>query len=328
LIFVAESYFSSRFVSNPQMPVLMKCVRKAYGKKTVLDGIDFEINPGEAVCVLGSNASGKSTLIKIITGLIYPTSGLIKIFGLSPFMNKSRIGAKIGYVPQHLNVFDEMSVKYNLEFFCKIFGAPSSRVKELMSQFELTEFAHTPVASLSGGYQRRINLACSLVHDPDFVIMDEPEAGLDPRAREKIWEFVECLKSAGKSILLVTHSVADATRLCDRVYFFHRGRIVSQGSPSELISRISRDTLIDIKLRPCPQENVAEAIKGIRGTGNVFVIGEAVLIEAGLDDAVRILGELPKALGKSGGYKVTEMSIHDPTLEDVFLVECGEAMLG
>ncbi len=321
---MAPSYYSERF-DQPEMPVKVRGLKKFFGKTKALDGVDFEVGWGESVCVLGSNGSGKSTLIKAITGLARPTEGEVRVFGFQPFDNKKRIGSMMGYVPQYMNVFTEFSVKYNLELFCSMFGAPKERVDQLMEQFDLEQYAEEQVKSLSGGYRRRITMACSLVHDPQLLVFDEPESGLDPSAREKIWESIEKLKETGKSIILITHSITEATRLCNKVYFFHQGKVVAQGRPEDLLSRVSDDTIVDMKLHPYPKGVIVQEVKKLEGVGRVFTSGETMLVETTIDQAVDLVERLSPVI-KETGYTAANVSIHDPTLEDVFLLVCGGRM--
>jgi lipooligosaccharide transport system ATP-binding protein len=225
---------------------------KYYGSLMAVDGIDFDITKGECFGFLGPNGAGKTTVIRILYCFMPPTSGKIKVFGLDVTEKPSQIKLRLGVMPQEDNLDPDLSVLENLIVYARYFDIPksiSSRVAwDLLLFMELTDKARVNIKTLSGGMKRRILLARALINDPELLVLDEPTTGLDPHSRRSVWEKLSHLKAKGTTLLITTHYMEEAERLCDRVAIMDSGRIITIDSPSNLV-RIYGGNLEDVYLR-------------------------------------------------------------------------------
>jgi len=214
-------------------------LRKSYGSQEVLAGVDFSLRRGECFGLLGPNGAGKTTTLRLALGLIPPDAGEIRVLGEPVPARGREARMRIGVVPQIDNLDPDFTVVENLLVYGRYFGMRSdvlrARIPGLVEFAGLSGRAESPIATLSGGMKRRLTLARALVNDPDVVFMDEPTTGLDPQARHLIWERLRQLTGQGKTILLTTHFMEEAERLCNRLVIMDRGRIIAEGAPRELI---------------------------------------------------------------------------------------------
>lgn len=229
-----------------------KGLTKDYGNLRAVDGVTFEIFEGECFGFLGPNGAGKTTVMKMIHCYMPPTSGSIKVFGMDVFDNKSEIKARIGVMPQEDNLDPDLSVMENLIVYARYFDIPKKvsmvKAKELLDFVEMTEKRDVKITDLSGGMKRRLLLARAMINDPYLLILDEPTIGLDPHSRLSVWKKLEYLKSIGRTLILTTHYMEEAQRLCDRVAIMDSGRIVAIDSPERLIE-IHGGSLEDVYLK-------------------------------------------------------------------------------
>lgn len=210
-------------------------IKKTFGDKDVLNGLNLTIAAGEIYGLLGPNGAGKTTAINILCNLLDADSGNVTFNGQGV---SGSTKYAIGIVPQEISVYKDLTCMENLQFFAELYGIPGparrERIDELIRAFSLDEYADTEVAKLSGGWQRRINIAVALTHSPSALVLDEPTAGLDVEARYELWSLIKSLQSQGVTILLTTHQLDEAERLCSRIGIIHQGRITAQGSLDEL----------------------------------------------------------------------------------------------
>lgn len=215
-------------------------VLKRYGDKNVVDGLSFHVRAGECFGLLGPNGAGKTTTIKMLLGLAEPDSGVVSLCGHRVPSGARFARQHVGVVPQFDNLDPDFSVRENLLVFGRYFGLSASKtramVPELLEFARLENKANARVGELSGGMKRRLTLARSLINDPDVLILDEPTTGLDPQARHLIWDRLRSLLARGKTILLTTHFMEEAERLCDRLCIIEEGRKIAEGAPSELVA--------------------------------------------------------------------------------------------
>ncbi|MEM5331510.1 nodulation factor ABC transporter ATP-binding protein NodI [Paraburkholderia sp. JHI2823] len=214
-------------------------VKKSYGGKLAVDGLSFRVEPGECFGLLGPNGAGKSTTTRMILGMALPDAGEITVLG-EPVPARARLARRrIGVVPQFDNLEPGFSVSENLELFGRYFGMSRGEidavVPSLLDFAHLGDRAHARVTELSGGMKRRLTIARALINDPQLLVMDEPATGLDPHARHLIWDRLRCLLARGKTILLTTHFMEEAERLCDRLCVIDGGRSIAEGAPDALI---------------------------------------------------------------------------------------------
>lgn len=224
---------------------------KHYGGFTAVDGVSFDIAPGRCVGVLGPNGAGKTTTLRMILGMTPMTAGSLSVFGLPMPAQGRAIRRRIGVVPQADNLDPDFRVDENLAVHASYFGIDAAtaraRVPELLAFAHLTERRHARTDTLSGGMKRRLTIARALINAPDLVILDEPTTGLDPQARHVIWSRLSALRSRGTTLLLTTHYMEEAERLCDELMIMDHGRILDCGSPRELIRRHVEPEVIEIR---------------------------------------------------------------------------------
>jgi lipooligosaccharide transport system ATP-binding protein len=225
-------------------------LRKRYGEAEVVAGVSFEIRRGECFGLLGPNGAGKTTTLRLCLGLIEPDGGSVELMG-EPVPRRARAARRsVGVVPQFDNIDPDFTVVENLLVYGRYFGIPDheirSRIPELLEFAGLASRAEVRIQTLSGGMKRRLTLARALVNDPDLVFMDEPTTGLDPQARHVIWERLKQLLARGKTILLTTHFMEEAERLCTRLVVMDRGRIIDTGSPRELIAQRIEPQVVEV----------------------------------------------------------------------------------
>lgn len=228
----------------------LKGITKRYGSKEVLHGITFDIMRGEVISLLGVNGAGKTTLSSIIATLHPPTSGDIIYHGESIYRTITQYRLKLGYCPQHPNLYPELTLEQNLLFAGKFYGLSSlvikERINKLAKDFELEPYLDQKASVLSGGYKQRFMIARSLIHQPDFIILDEPTVGLDPQIRRQLWKIIKELKQSGITVLLTTHYLDEAEKLSDRVCILDKGYIRVIDTPDKLMSDFKQENLEDV----------------------------------------------------------------------------------
>lgn len=213
-------------------------VRKTYRKRDALQGISLQLFPGELLGLFGPNGAGKTTMIRCISGLLKPDSGTISRHSL-PTSSVSESNVRLGLVPQNLAIYPDLTVLQNLEVFGRLEGVTGrvlkERIKEVLEWAALTDRIHSLTRTLSGGMQRRLNIACSVLHRPQILLLDEPTVGVDPQSRERIYSMLEELTAQGSALLLTTHQLDEVEMRCDRIVVMDHGLIVAQGTLAELV---------------------------------------------------------------------------------------------
>jgi lipooligosaccharide transport system ATP-binding protein len=291
--------------------ILARGLEKSYGQIQAVRAIDFEVAPARCVGLLGPNGAGKTTTMRMIMGLTTPTAGDLRVFGL-PVAELSRAHrARIGLVPQDNNLDPDLSVRQNLEVYGRYFSLPpgpiAERIPALLAFMQLAERIDAGVNQLSGGMKRRLVLARALISDPELVILDEPTTGLDPQARVMIWKRLLDLRRQGKTLLLTTHYMDEAQRLCDEIIVIDHGRILDRGVPQDLIDRHVKGHVFEVQ-KPLPS--------GFRdGQFEREDIGDAVLYYV----------ETPRAFTRDLPEDVVYWH-RQANLEDVFLRLTGRAL--
>jgi ABC-2 type transport system ATP-binding protein len=222
---------------------------KAFGKFTAVDGLDLTIEDGQTYGLLGPNGSGKTTAIRMITGLLEPTSGTIKVLGKT--MPSKEVLSSIGYMPQDVAVYVDNTVHENLELFGRLYGMPAEqfrkREEEMLRFVDLAGWKNALASTLSGGMRHRLSLACALLHEPKLLILDEPTVGVDPELRASFWEYFEKLGKKGITVVITTHYMDEAGH-CQKVGLLRQGRLIAEGNPEELMKQHGKRTLEDVFL--------------------------------------------------------------------------------
>lgn len=219
---------------NNEFTIKVNDLKKSYKDKDALKGISFKIKKGEIFGFLGPNGAGKTTTIKILTGQLLQSYGEVEVLGKDVIKQKKEIVYDMGVVPEKTNLYERLTIKDNLELFCKLYGVNTDRIKEVLKIVNLENEEKKQVMKLSKGMKQRLLLARGLLHKPKLLLLDEPTGGLDPANAEGIYEALRELNEAGTTIFLTTHNMEEADKLCDRVAFLNNGEIVEIGSPDEL----------------------------------------------------------------------------------------------
>ncbi len=292
---------------------------KRYGEATVVDDLSFAIHPGECLGVIGPNGAGKTTTLRMCLGLSRPDSGHVQAFGLRMPQDAHAIKAQVGVVTQFDSLDPDFSCAENLLVFGRYFGLKSehirSRIPGLLEFAALSHKADAKPGQLSGGMRRRLSLARALVNDPRLLLLDEPTTGLDPQARHLMWERLQQLLQQGKSILLTTHFMDEAERLCDRLLVIDHGRKIADGTPRDLIARHLEPDVVEVYGANLNDQAQALSTGPLRALASrVEVSGETVFFYT--KDAAPLMQAL--------AHEHTLRSLHRPAnLEDLFLKMTG-----
>ena len=253
---------------------------KRYSGRSVVDGVDLEVMRGECFGILGPNGAGKTTTLRMLLGLTPPDAGMLQVLGHSVPRQARRLRERLGVVPQIDNLDPDFSVAENLDTYARYYGIPrlerERRVAELLRFASLSGRANANVETLSGGMRRRLTLARALINEPDMVVLDEPTTGLDPQARQHIWERLRGLLAAGRTLILTTHYMEEAERLCDRIAFIDQGRIIACDSPAALIRSRIEPHVAELR-GDAARAWQDEAAAGVR----IERVGETVFLYAG-----------------------------------------------
>jgi lipooligosaccharide transport system ATP-binding protein len=239
-------------VRTTQPAVLARDLRKSYDGRVAVDGIDFEIPPATCFGFLGPNGAGKTTTMKMIYGLATVDGGELRVLGMDVVTERRRVKSHLGVVPQETNLDGEFTVLENLLVQASYFGIPrreaEPRARRLLEFTQLAERAGDRIETLSGGMKRRLLVARALINEPEMIVLDEPTTGLDPQARLAVWRALEDLRDRGVTLLLTTHYMEEAARLCDRLVIIDLGRVVAEGEPVALMREHQAETLEEVFL--------------------------------------------------------------------------------
>ena len=254
--------FPKERVKEPGPVIEASRLRKTFGDLVAVDDISFAVHPGECFGILGPNGAGKTTTIRMIYGFSPMTGGTLQVFGLDIAQQPRAIKTRIGVCQQENTLDPDLTAQQNLEVFARYFDIPpaqaTERANELLKFMALENRKDARSAELSGGMVRRLVLARALVNQPELLILDEPTTGLDPQARHQVWERLEDLRAKGLSILLTTHYMDEASRLCDRLMIMDQGRILVEGEPAELIRQYVGRDIIEVAV---PEEALRQFIR-------------------------------------------------------------------
>jgi ABC-2 type transport system ATP-binding protein len=233
----------------PSPAVVTVALRKAFGDLVAVDSLDLTIHRGEVFGLLGANGSGKTTTIRMLCGLLTPTSGTATVVGFDIRSEQDRIRRTIGYMSQKFGLYDDLTVVENLRFYASVYGLRGrereARLAELLADLELTPRAGQLAGTLSGGWKQKLALACATAHRPQMLFLDEPTAGVDPAARRRFWEIIYALAADGTTILVTTHYMDEAAR-CQRLAFLSRGHLIAVGTPDEIPRQFGQPTIEDV----------------------------------------------------------------------------------
>lgn len=302
------------------MVVDARNVIKEFGPRVAVAGVNLQIPRGICFGLLGPNGAGKTTTLRMIYGVIRPTSGTVRVFGLDVAANPRAVRSRLGVTLQQNVLIEALSPVENLRVFGRYHllsgRVLDQRIEDLLDFLELRSHAHVPVKQLSGGFQRRLSIAQSLVNDPELLILDEPTTGLDPAVRLALWARIRALRADGKTILLTTHYMDEAQRLCDRVAIIAAGKVLAEGPPDELITAHLAPEALECE---CTEEEVPNLLDGLP-VAHVLRAGDRLTIYA--EDVAR----LAEAIRSRDGGERRTLVLRPANLEDVFLALTGSSL--
>jgi len=294
-------------------------LRKVYGELTAVDDVSFTVKRGEIVGLLGPNGAGKTTTIEICEGLTAADSGSVEVLGLRWSINSEELRQRLGIQLQETQLSEKLTVMETVRLFRSFYRKGPSPA-EVIALVQLEEKQNARVGALSGGQKQRLAMACALVGDPDFLFLDEPTTGLDPQARRQLWDLIERFKLAGRTILLTTHYMDEAERLCERVAIMDHGKTIALGTPRELIASIGIEHMVEFSAGGAVDVSALGRIEGVRE-----VRTENGSVQMQVTELHRAVPALLEELGRQS-VPLTELRTHSATLEDVFVALTGRRL--
>jgi len=313
---------------NSGVIITVEDLVKKFNGHTAVDGVSFEINRGEIFGLLGPNGAGKSTIISILCCLLEPTLGSVIIDGSEIRRNANNIKKIIGVVPQEISLYHTLTARENLAFYGKIYGlsgrALKTRVEALLDMVGLTERADDLLEGYSGGMKRRINIAAALLHEPSILYLDEPTTGVDPQSRRRIYDTIQDLNRQGMTVLLTTHQMEDAEKLCHRIAIMDKGKLIALDTLKGLLELVGESDLIHVlapEILPGPVESIKrmpDVQKVSLDDGNM-----SIQLVRGRESLVGIIDILT-----SSKTQVESIYIKEPDLETLFLHLTGTKLRG
>ncbi|GGN71868.1 ATP-binding cassette domain-containing protein [Nocardia rhizosphaerihabitans] len=297
--------------------IVVEGLRKNYGAKRALDGLDLTVRAGTVHAVLGPNGAGKTTAVRIMSTLLRPEAGRVEVAGLDVREDADQVRSRIGLLGQSAAVDEELSGRQNLEMFGRLYhlGARRAGVRadELLARFGLADTGKKAVKQYSGGMRRRLDLAASLISRPQVLFLDEPTTGLDPRGRTEVWNSVRSLVDGGTTVLLTTQYLEEADQLADRISVIDHGQVIAAGTADELKTKTGGDR-IDVVLHDASQLALAASLL----PGDAVVDEDRRMVSASVSDRMAALTETVRALAASG-IEPEDIAVRRPTLDEVFL---------
>ena len=309
-------------MSCPVAVIEASNLTKTHGDFTAVDGISFEVAPGESFGLLGPNGAGKSTTMRMIGGTSLRTSGSLRVLGLDPEENGPLVRASLGVVPQQDSLDEELRARDNLIVYGRYFGLPKAyltkKADELLEFAQLTDKAKEKVSALSGGMKRRLTIARGLVNEPRILLLDEPTTGLDPQARHILWDRLFRLKEQGVTLVVTTHFMDEAEQLCDRLIVIDHGTIVAEGSPQSLIRDYSTREVVEVRFGSTRNAAMEGPMREL--ADRIEVLPDRILLYA--HDGEALLDEI----NRRGHTPLTSL-VRRSSLEDVFLRLTGRTLI-
>ncbi|WP_053669735.1 ATP-binding cassette domain-containing protein [Streptomyces sp. NRRL B-1140] len=303
--------------------ITVEGAEKTYGDKKALNGLGLTVARGTVHGVLGPNGAGKTTLVRILSTLLRPDAGRIEVAGHDVVREAYAVRLRIGLLGQHAALDEELGGRQNLELFGRLhhLGARRARARadELLERFGLADTGRKAVRQYSGGMRRRLDLAASLITEPEVLFLDEPTTGLDPRGRAEVWSSVRSLVDGGTTVLLTTQYLEEADQLADRISVVDAGRVIAEGTADELKAETGGDR-IDVILRDAGQLGAAVALLPLTG---ISVDADRRLLSAPVTDRMEALSGVVRAL-REAGIEAEDVALRRPTLDEVFLHLTGD----
>ncbi len=310
-------------IGRPGADLAVHCrglVKRYDGGVVAVDGLDLDVHAGECFGLLGPNGAGKTTTVEILEGLLQPTEGRVEVLGATWAHQGPELRERVGVSLQETHMFERLSVAEILVLF-RSFFTKGREPEDVLRVVSLEEKKNAWYEKLSGGQKQRLAVACALIGDPELVFLDEPTTGLDPQSRLQLWDVVESFKRSGRTVVLTTHYMDEAERLCDRVGIIDHGRTIALGTPRELIASLGGQDVIEVTLsRGALDQPAVEALPGVRGVRRV-ADGFALSVDP-LHVALPALIDLLRATG----LDLERLATRHATLEDVFVALTGRGL--
>ena len=290
---------------------------KRFGDFVAVDHVNLEVGRGEIFGFLGPNGAGKSTTIRVLCGLLAPTSGSATVGGLDVLTQAESIKERVGYMSQRFSLYDDLTVEENIDFFSGIYGVPRSRRAArkdyVLRMAGIEERRASLTRLLSGGWKQRLALGCAILHEPPILFLDEPTSGVDPIARRTFWDLIYQLSAAGHTIFVSTHYM-DEAEYCHRLALMYRGKVVALGTPAELKRTLEEHALLHLEVSDVLSS--MQLLEKLPGVSDVAVFGGGLHVT--VPDAVQAAPQIRAAL-EQGGVTVTALEKIEPSMEDVFV---------
>lgn len=304
-------------------------LEKKYKKFVAVEDVNLYLEKGESVGLLGPNGAGKSTTISMISSLLPPTKGTVRYNGVDVLKNPEVLRPVLGVVPQEIALYDELSAYENMKFFGKVYGLSGqkleNKIQEVLELVGLSERQKDAVENYSGGMKRRINIAVSLMHDPEILIMDEPTVGIDPQSRNYILEMVrELNRTKGLTVLYTSHYMEEVERLCDRVYIMDHGQIIASGTKDELKSLLSNEEKIQIQVE-APHELFSKLLNAHDGVKQLIYNENETAYTLIASKGEQLLGNIFE-IARETKVTISGINLQKASLEDVFLHLTGRKL--
>ncbi|MFD3871200.1 ATP-binding cassette domain-containing protein [Streptomyces sp. NPDC058623] len=300
------------------MAISVEGVHKRYGEKRALDGLDLAVPAGTVHAVLGPNGAGKTTAVRVMSTLLRHDEGVVRVAGHDVRRDPAAVRARIGLLGQHAALDEQLDGRQNLEMFGRLNHLGSrragARADELLARFDLSDTGRKPVARYSGGMRRRLDLAASLITDPQVLFLDEPTTGLDPRGRAEVWGAVRTLVGGGTTVLLTTQYLEEADRLADRISLVDAGRVAAEGTADELKARVGSDRIVVVLREAADLARAAALVPH----PDPSLDRDALTLSFPVADRMAGLARTLRAL-EEAGVEAADLAVRRPTLDEVFL---------
>lgn len=303
--------------TDPPIAVSLRNLERRFGSFTAVDRISLDVREGEIFGFLGPNGAGKSTTIRMLCGLLEPTSGSGTVAGFDIRKEREQIKRNIGYMSQRFSLYDDLTVEENIEFYSGIYRIPKDRKAGrkawVIEMAGLQDHVRSRTGLLPGGWKQRLSLGCALLHEPPILFLDEPTSGVDPISRRSFWDLIYTLAATGVTVFVTTHYMEEA-EYCDRLALIYRGELAAVGTPGELKHQLMQDQVLRLACdRPQEALGVAAEVAGVR---DAALFGQEIHLMA--EDAGRLAPELRRTLERAG-FTVAALGRITPSLEDVFV---------
>jgi ABC-2 type transport system ATP-binding protein len=299
---------------------------KSYGTRRAVDAVSFQVQAGQTVGLIGPNGAGKSSTVSMICGLLRPDAGKVELDGEAVSQGLSPAKRKIGFVPQDLALYEDLSARENLKLFAALYGIRGAELKrrcdEVLTLVNLSNRAADKPSTFSGGMKRRLNIAAALMHDPQLLILDEPTVGVDPQSRNAIFDTLEQFKSMGRSLIYTSHYMEEVERLADHIVIIDHGKVLADESPAALYRRLPAQAALRIELAAPAPGALTDGIRALHGVTSVA--SDAGMLDIRLatgDDALPVMGYLERQ-----GCRPLHFATAQTKLEDIFLNLTGRSL--